>query len=140
MKRVVLQGKKIDGTIVSPDINGILDLDSGASGTGYVKTVDSILPDANGNVDTSYAEDIIALGTRVGVNETNIQNNSSAITQNSALITGLNTSKQDKLTAGTNITISSDNVISATGGESYGSRNITSCGTGASTSGGTVDG
>jgi len=65
---------------------------------------------------TGGSGDISALQTQVDTNTSNIATNTTNITTNITDITTLKTSKQDKLTAGDNITISDDNVISATGG------------------------
>ena len=56
------------------------------------------------------------LESDVGTLETKVDQHTQSISGLSTEVNGLKTSKQDKLTAGTNITISSNNVISATGG------------------------
>ena len=68
--------------------------------------------------DTEIRAELSDVKNAVNKNTENIAANSSAISANAEAISGLETSKQDTLTAGANITIS-NGVISAVGGASY---------------------
>ena len=69
--------------------------------------------------DTEIRAEISDVKNSVNTNTENIAANSSAISANTEAIAGLETSKQNKLTAGDNITISPEGVISAVVGASY---------------------
>ena len=88
-------------------------IDTMVQDAGKVKTVNTVQPDQNGNVQIAKAD--IGLG--------NVDNTSDADKPiSTATQTALN-AKQDTLTAGDNITIS-NNVISATGGSGTGGHTI----------------
>ena len=71
------------------------------------------------NVISASAYDDTELRASVGANTEEIYKNAADIAANAEAISGLETSKQDTLTAGANITISPEGVISAVVGASY---------------------
>ena len=70
-------------------------------------------------VVSTNSQNISNLQSTVGTNSQNITALQTSVGTNTNNISALQTGKQDKLTAGTNVTIDANNVISATGGSNY---------------------
>lgn len=109
-----LNGKTIEGQLTSEDV-GLQPAGDYASQLDLENTNTRV--EANSNDLTNIKADIVDINTSVeGLNtEINLKANTADIYTKIQVDDKLS-EKQDKLTAGTNITISSDNVISATGG------------------------
>ncbi len=92
--------------------------------TSQIATLDADLTTAEGDIDTlessvaGVASDVSTLSGKVTTNTSNISTLTSKVNSNTSNISSMQTSKQDKLIAGTNITIASDGkTISASGKE-----------------------
>lgn len=92
--------------------------------TSQIASLDADLTTAEGDIDTlessvaGVASDVSTLSGKVTTNTSNISTLTSKVNSNTSNISSMQTTKQDKLIAGTNITIASDGkTISASGKE-----------------------